>query len=72
MSIMANKFGDPVYQYAFSGRTIGKMLRKRRGGGLPSSQHNGLRRHAQLKPAGPNRFPRGHKYMYGDGTPCPL
>ncbi len=49
-------------QYAFSGRTIGKGLRKRRGGGNTSSEHRGLRRKAQLQPRGKNRFPGGFKF----------
>lgn len=49
-------------QFSFSGRTIGKMLRKRRGGGNSSSEKRPLRRHQQLKPSGKNRFPNGFRY----------
>ncbi len=51
-------------QYSFTGRTIGKMLRKRRGGGNPSSEHRPLRRKIQVQPRGKNRFPEGFKYRH--------
>lgn len=49
-------------QYAFSGRTIGKGLRKRRGGSNASSEHRPMRRKTQPLPRGKNRFPGGFRY----------
>ncbi len=49
-------------QFTFSGRSIGRGLRKRRGGGNPSSERRGLRRKFQAKPCGQERFPEGFRY----------
>ena len=72
-------------QWPFSGRTIGKMLRKRRGGGNTSSEHRGLRRKGYLDHSGKDRWIQGFKYRfqgewitkpdgkqyYQEGPPCP-
>lgn len=57
--------------HAFSGRAIGKGLRKRRGGGNTSSEHRGLRSRRQPQPSGKARWANGHKYFYQNGLPCP-
>lgn len=49
----------------FSGRTIGKMLSKKKHQG---SEHVQLRTKNQIKPTGKARFPNG-KYTYEDGSP---
>lgn len=59
---MSKSSADLQGQYAFSGRTIGKGLRKRRGGSNGSSEHRPLRRKTQPEPRGKNRFPQGYRY----------